>query len=285
MGGVGLRVDLALFNRGGLQGGQVLLKAGAEGNIQLGLAGGNLARKVGISAPPCLRRVRALEEAGIIEGFTAILDDKALGFDVSAILANGVVDTGFALSFVTTAIDEAIGPGWIRDIDWLHGNRPEGARALVLPGDAVPQELEGGKAVIQVHQDGNAGLPQRAPAATAPRTVVATSNSVVTPTILAARREMQSWRILALEPSAMRKTDRFHSAQSISASGEHLPATLYRLATQFRVRFDGGWGLLRASNTQPVLVLRYEARDSARLAHIRETFEAWLRRQGVEPGA
>jgi DNA-binding Lrp family transcriptional regulator len=43
-----------------------------------------LARKVGISAPPCLRRVRALEEAGIIEGFTAILSDKALGFDVTA---------------------------------------------------------------------------------------------------------------------------------------------------------------------------------------------------------
>ncbi len=43
-----------------------------------------LARKVGISAPPCLRRVRALEEAGIIEGFTVLLDDKALGFDVSA---------------------------------------------------------------------------------------------------------------------------------------------------------------------------------------------------------
>jgi len=43
-----------------------------------------LARKVGISAPPCLRRVRALEEAGIIEGFTVLLDDRALGFDVSA---------------------------------------------------------------------------------------------------------------------------------------------------------------------------------------------------------
>jgi len=43
-----------------------------------------LARKVGISAPPCLRRVRALEEAGIIEGFAALLDDRALGFDVSA---------------------------------------------------------------------------------------------------------------------------------------------------------------------------------------------------------
>ncbi len=43
-----------------------------------------LARKVGISAPPCLRRVRALEEAGIIRGFTVLLDDRALGFDVSA---------------------------------------------------------------------------------------------------------------------------------------------------------------------------------------------------------
>jgi DNA-binding Lrp family transcriptional regulator len=43
-----------------------------------------LARKVGISAPPCLRRVRALEEAGIVKGFTVLLNDRALGFDVSA---------------------------------------------------------------------------------------------------------------------------------------------------------------------------------------------------------
>ena len=43
-----------------------------------------LARKVGISAPPCLRRVRALEESGIIKGFTALLNDRALGFDVTA---------------------------------------------------------------------------------------------------------------------------------------------------------------------------------------------------------
>ena len=43
-----------------------------------------LARKVGISAPPCLRRVRGLEEAGIIKGFTALLNDRALGFDVTA---------------------------------------------------------------------------------------------------------------------------------------------------------------------------------------------------------
>jgi DNA-binding Lrp family transcriptional regulator len=42
-----------------------------------------LARRVGISAPPCLRRVRALEEAGFIKGYRALLDEKMLGYEVS----------------------------------------------------------------------------------------------------------------------------------------------------------------------------------------------------------
>jgi DNA-binding Lrp family transcriptional regulator len=41
-----------------------------------------LARRAGISPPPCLRRVRALEEAGYIRGFFADLDHKALGYAV-----------------------------------------------------------------------------------------------------------------------------------------------------------------------------------------------------------
>lgn len=41
-----------------------------------------LARRVGLSAPPCLRRVRALERAGIIRSYRAMLDPKALGFEV-----------------------------------------------------------------------------------------------------------------------------------------------------------------------------------------------------------
>ena len=43
-----------------------------------------LARRVGISAPPCLRRLRALESSGIIEGYRALLDEKALGYDLVA---------------------------------------------------------------------------------------------------------------------------------------------------------------------------------------------------------
>ncbi len=41
-----------------------------------------LAENAGISAPPCLRRVRALEESGVIEGYHAALNSKALGFEV-----------------------------------------------------------------------------------------------------------------------------------------------------------------------------------------------------------
>jgi len=49
-----------------------------------------LARRVGISAPPCLRRVRALEEAGLIKGYRTLLDEKQLGYDVTAFAMVGL---------------------------------------------------------------------------------------------------------------------------------------------------------------------------------------------------
>jgi len=42
-----------------------------------------LARRVGISPPPCLRRVRTLEEEGYIQGYRGLLDPRRLGFDVT----------------------------------------------------------------------------------------------------------------------------------------------------------------------------------------------------------
>ena len=50
-----------------------------------------------------------------------------------------------------------------------------------------------------------------------------------------------------------------------------------------RVLFGDGWGLIRASNTQPVLVTRYEALSQKRLAEIQREMEDWLRSQGVSP--
>ena len=49
-----------------------------------------LARRAGISAPPCLRRVRALEEAGYIRGYHADLEPKALGFNVTVFAQVGL---------------------------------------------------------------------------------------------------------------------------------------------------------------------------------------------------
>ena len=45
-----------------------------------------------------------------------------------------------------------------------------------------------------------------------------------------------------------------------------------------RVLFDGGWGLVRASNTQPVLVLRFEALSQERLEEIRANVESVVAR-------
>ena len=49
-----------------------------------------LARRVGISAPPCLRRVRALEEQGYIKGYHAGVDSRQLGFEVSVFVMVGL---------------------------------------------------------------------------------------------------------------------------------------------------------------------------------------------------
>jgi DNA-binding Lrp family transcriptional regulator len=49
-----------------------------------------LSRRVGISAPPCLRRVRSLEEAGLIRGYHAEINARELGFEVQVFAMVGL---------------------------------------------------------------------------------------------------------------------------------------------------------------------------------------------------
>jgi len=58
---------------------QILAELQADGRM----TNVELARRVGLSAPPCLRRVRRLEEQGIIRGYHADLDAQALGWQIS----------------------------------------------------------------------------------------------------------------------------------------------------------------------------------------------------------
>lgn len=57
---------------------QILAELQADGRM----TNVELASRVGISAPPCLRRVRTLEEAGFIRGYHADIDARELGFEV-----------------------------------------------------------------------------------------------------------------------------------------------------------------------------------------------------------
>ena len=64
-----------------------------------------------------------------------------------------------------------------------------------------------------------------------PRTVLSTANAIENPTMLLAKKEMESWRILQFEPSSLRSTDDIELVENpqVDINGGHLPSTLYRL--------------------------------------------------------
>lgn len=116
--------------------------------------------------------------------------------------------------------------GWSKSHEWRE-SAVSGRRTLPF---ISPMTDEAGRLRIQRHQEGNAGRPQQFDASNLPRTVLSTSNALESPTSLVARREMQSWSLLHLEPTALRQTDDFRALAQMSPDGKHLPATLYRLA-------------------------------------------------------
>ncbi len=71
--------------------------------------------------------------------------------------------------------------------------------------------------------------PFLVPARKSPQTIVSGANSSSHPTALAARSELRSWRLLQLEPSALRRFDNFGDDPYITSTGEHLPGALMRL--------------------------------------------------------
>lgn len=132
---------------------------------------------------------------------------------------------------------------------------------------------------IIVHQDGGShGRPRRGLPLNATTTVVSTINTADSPTILAARREMQGWRRLALEPTALRSSDRFTDPQTMTETGRHLAAALHRIGSssdpsvddplaRIAARLDGLAGLrvdsirIDVDNTRQLLTLMVTGLD------------------------
>lgn len=86
---------------------------------------------------------------------------------------------------------------------------------------------------VSISQDQNKGRNKSLPLKSLPRTILSTATAIETPTALVCKREIESWRFLQLEPSALRSPDDVADLyQRMDANGAHLPATLYRMSNQ-----------------------------------------------------
>ena len=107
-------------------------------------------------------------------------------------------------------------------------------RESVLEGrrtsEFISTELQDDQLIVRMHQDGRSGRLLTRPAAALPRTILSTVQTGEYPTALLVRREMQSWRLLQLESSALRRPDEFRTMPRMGANGSHMAATLYQLA-------------------------------------------------------
>lgn len=97
----------------------------------------------------------------------------------------------------------------------------------------ISTDQKDGKTIIKQHQDQKrGGKTQSRLASTLPKTVLSSINAAESPTALCAKREMESWILLQLEPSALRKPDDFTAPSMLANNGEHLPSTLHRLSSK-----------------------------------------------------
>jgi predicted ATPase len=96
----------------------------------------------------------------------------------------------------------------------------------------ISTESEGSERIIKLHQDGGPGRTLSRQAATLPRTVLSTTTAAENPTASLVRKEMRSWILLQLEPSALRRPDAFTAPYKLGSDGSHLAATLYHLARE-----------------------------------------------------
>ncbi len=95
----------------------------------------------------------------------------------------------------------------------------------------ISTEGDEGNRVVKVHLDGGkSGQPRPYLAANLPRTALSAVNAAEGATASLVRKEMRSWRMLQLEPSALRRPDSFSAPVKLTPEGLHLPSALYHLA-------------------------------------------------------
>ncbi len=94
----------------------------------------------------------------------------------------------------------------------------------------ISTAYEPGATIVNLHQEGERGRSRQLQAAKLPRTACSSTTATESPTAFLAKCEMQSWRLLQLEPTALRNPDPFNAPTHLGADGSHMAATLNHLA-------------------------------------------------------
>ena len=215
------------------------------------------------------RAVRSSSHDGVGEPehlFTVGVSDRRMRFAVEMVVPSQVSDDfGMVVEPTITLLRYEVEVGYaepdgpvrhgrlvVEREELRHINRGDAHKHLRFPNNVrdfrnaiVLGERRTGKFIstpddedrIFLHQDGGSrGRPKHPLPRRAATTVVSTINTADSPTVLAARREMQSWRRLALEPTALRAADRFVDPQVVQPDGRHLAAALHRIANESDAR-------------------------------------------------
>ena len=119
------------------------------------------------------------------------------------------------------------GKAWIKKYVFGPGPRKNPFISTVQGLNAEP--------TIRLLGDKSPGRPIGVPARKSPQTVLSGVNEATSPTALTVRNELRSWRLLQLEPSALRRPDELRSQSQVSAIGAHLPAALLRIGSNAEV--------------------------------------------------
>lgn len=104
---------------------------------------------------------------------------------------------------------------------WLGSVVPDARRARIISTDKA--------GTVRFRLGGQANKARRYSASALPRALLSTALTDEHPSAVLARLELQSWQVLHLEPSALRRPDDLGASPRLGFDGSHLPATLYRL--------------------------------------------------------
>jgi len=149
-------------------------------------------------------------------------------------------------------------------------------------GPLISTDPAGGE--IRLHQDGGSrGQPFHP--GRSPRTIVGGTNTYEYPTVLAARREMASWRFVHLEPRAMRSPDPLGTHPEVKESGEGVAAALHAIS-HHRGGLQEIVNELKGLNEQvdDVRVDRDEAREHLVVAVKIRGLDRWLGPRSLSDG-